>query len=421
MRFGCRDLHGAQKAIRLERNGDGTIRTFKRGCVCASPFKDLKKLREIAHRRKILWYNLRMKNLMVKRRFTRMQAVATLALATSVLFLLTDIPFLSEYLFARGITRWLSGLIGLIANAVPFSLYEIAAILLIVGAVLLITELIVLLRRKQFARIRKILYRLLLIALGVLFAFGVLYAPLYNRSSVFEALGLSPVKVTQENVYAAAEYYIDALNGLSARMERDEDGNVLPEVSFSELADILNGEYAAQGSGYFSPYYVRPKKVALSELMSYLGITGIYIPFFAEANVNICIPTYVLGTTMAHEMAHAKGVSQESEANMTAYVLCIRAENDFLNYSGLMSAVSVLLNALPEEEYTVLRGKLDDAVLQEYRNASAHYAKYEGAIQEISEFFNDLFLKSNGVSSGIRSYGQTTQCLVSLYLQLTEK
>ena len=86
-----------------------------------------------------------------------------------------------------------------------------------------------------------------------------------------------------------------------------------------------------------------------------------------------------------------------------------------------MSAVSVLLNALPEEEYTVLRGKLDDAVLQEYRNASAHYAKYEGAIQEISEFFNDLFLKSNGVSSGIRSYGQTTQCLVSLYLQLTEK
>lgn len=381
----------------------------------------MKKLREIVHGSKLLWYNLTMKNLMAKRRLTRTQTVAALALATGILFLLADVPILSEYFFARGFTRWLSGLLGLISNAVAFSLYEIAAVLLIFGAVFLIVEMVVLLRRKHFARVRDGLYRLLMIALGVLFAFGILYAPLYNRNSVAEALGLPSVNVTQESVYAAAEYYIEELNGLSARMQRDEDGNVLPKHSFTELADILNGEYAAQGGGYFSPCFVRPKKVALSELMSYLGITGIYIPFFAEANVNVCIPTYVLGTTMAHEMAHAKGVSQESEANMAAYVLCIRAEDDFLNYSGLMSAVSALLNALPEEEYEILRGKLDGAVLQEYRNANAHYAKYEGAIRDISEFFNDLFLKSNGVSSGIRSYGQTTQCLVSLYLQLTGK
>ena len=42
---------------------------------------------------------------------------------------------------------------------------------------------------------------------------------------------------------------------------------------------------------------------------SYLGITGIYFPFYAEANVNVNIPVNELPTTMAHEMAHAKGVS----------------------------------------------------------------------------------------------------------------
>ena len=342
-----------------------------------------------------------------------------LALAAAVLFLFADIPVFCEYLFARGVTRWLSGLLGLISNAVPVSLYEIAALLLVFGAVFLLVRLAMLLRQKRFGRMREVLCRLLAAGLGVLLAFGALYAPLYGRKTVFDALGLPETHVTREGVRAAAGYYIEELNALSARMRRDEDGNVAAAHSLAELSDLLNAEYGRQGGGYFSPYFVRVKGVALSVPMSYLGITGIYIPFFAEANVNTCIPPYALGTTAAHEMAHAKGVSRENEANAAAYVLCICAEDDFLNYSGLMSAVSVLLNALPEEEYAALRATLDGAVLREYANAAAHYAKYEGVVQNVSEFFNDLFLKSNGVSSGIESYGQTAQCLVALYERLS--
>ena len=37
----------------------------------------------------------------------------------------------------------------------------------------------------------------------------------------------------------------------------------------------------------------------------------------------------------------------------------------------------------------------------------------------ISSFFNDLFLKANGVQAGTGSYGQTTGSLVALYQSLT--
>ena len=121
---------------------------------------------------------------------------------------------------------------------------------------------------------------------------------------------------------------------------------------------------------------------------------------------------------MAHEMAHAKGVARENEANIAAYVLCITAEDPYLQYSGLMNAAAVLINSLPEEEYEELRSRLAPEILREYSNAGAHYAQYDGWIDRLSSFVNDLFLKSNGVPGGTRSYGQTAQSLVALYVKL---
>ena len=349
----------------------------------------------------------------------RLLKLCAVAAVTTVVYILANIPAVAEAVFARGVTRWAGWLLSRITNFISVSFYEWIAVLLVLGALALIVLLVVWLCKKNFARVRGALYRLLLAGLCVLLAFGVLYAPLYDRNSVYSALGLEEREVSEEDVFAAAEYYIAQLNGLSAAFSRDGEGNILPPHGFEETADLLNAEYDKLSGGYFAGYEVRPKQVVLSVPMTYLGITGIYFPFTAEANVNVNIPAYELPATMAHEMAHAKGVSQEGEANLTAYVLCLRSENEYLQYSGLMNAAAVLVNALPEERSSALREKFAPEVLQEYANASAHYAKYDSFLDDLSSFFNDLFLKSNGVESGTRSYSQTTRGLVALYYELS--
>ena len=343
-----------------------------------------------------------------------------LGVAVVVVYVLANIPVLAEYFFARGITRGSGWLISRVTNYIPVSLYEWTAVLLIMGAVALVVYFIVLLSKKRFARAGVCLYRLGITALSVLLAFGFLYAPLYNRKSAAEALGLSEAAVTEEKLYSAAEYYVLRLNAVSARLARDEKGNVIPTHTFSEIADLLNAEFKKLDSDYFAGSEVRPKEVALSVPMSYLGITGIYIPFYAEANVNVNIPAFEIPNTMAHEMAHAKGVSKENEANVVSYTLCIRSDDLYLNYSGLMRAAANLLNSLSKEDSQTLRERLAPEILQEYRNENEHYAKYEGWVDRISSFFNDLFLKANGVPSGTRSYSETTRSLVALYEQLTQ-
>lgn len=353
-----------------------------------------------------------------KGRFTPAQKIIIAALAACFAWLLAQIPVLAEYLFARGVTRWLAGLLSLVSGIFPFSLYEIVAVLLILGAVALVVYICTHLSRARRKSLLPVLRRLAAALVAVLLAFCLLYAPLYNREGISSALGLPEVQVTAENAYAAAEYYVERLNALADDFERDGEGNILPPHSFAETAELLNARYDSLQTDYFSPYEVRPKAVALSVPMSYLGITGIYFPFTGEANVNVNIPAYELPVTMAHEMAHAKGVGRENEANVAAYVLCITAEDEYLQYSGLMNAAAVMLNSLPEEEYAELRARLSPEILREYSNASAHYAQYDGWLDSLSAFFNDLFLKSNGVPGGTRSYGQTAQSLVALYEKL---
>ena len=352
------------------------------------------------------------------RRPQRLRVLAALALAAAIVFLLAEIPAVAQSFLAEGVTRRLSRLIGRITNYIPVSFYEITAVLLILGGVSCAVFLVIDLCKKRFSAALTILYRLCVALLAVLLAFGLLYAPLYERAPVASAFGLPATEVTAENLYDAAEYYVEELNAVSARMERDAQGSAVCPHTFNELADLLNAAYDAVPGDYFAPYEVRPKAVALSVPMSYLGITGIYFPFYAEANVNVNIPAGDLPVTMAHEMAHAKGVSTESEANLAAYILCICSEDDFLRYSGLLDAASRLLNALPEEQYSELYSRLSEEVRTEYRNANAHYEKYEGILDRISLFFNDLFLKSNGIPSGTRNYSETTRSLVALYESL---
>ena len=348
-----------------------------------------------------------------------MQKICIAAIGACFVWMLGQNPVLAEYLFARGITRWLQGLLSAVTGVFPFSLYEIVAVLLVLGAIALIVYVALHLTRDRRRSLIPLLRRLAAAAAAVFFAYCLLYAPLYNRSSVSNAIGLSEVPVTEETVSAAAEYYVGRLNALAAEMERDTDGNILPMHTFAETAALLNECYNSLRADYFSPYAVEPKAVALSVGMSYLGITGIFFPFTGEANVNINIPAYALPVTMAHEMAHAKGVARENEANITAYVLCITAEDPSLEYSGLMNAVAVLLNSLGESEYRELYETLAPEVRREYANASEHYARYDSWLENLSSLLNDLFLKSNGVAGGVRSYGYTVQSLVALYVQLS--
>jgi hypothetical protein len=104
-------------------------------------------------------------------------------------------------------------------------------------------------------------------------------------------------------------YLTDKANELRGQVSEDENGRmILPDgISESFRRAHLGFEGASGRYAELGGRYGRPKAVLLSHFWSYTGVSGMYFPFTAEANINIKMPHYMIPSSTLHEMAHQRG------------------------------------------------------------------------------------------------------------------
>jgi hypothetical protein len=250
-------------------------------------------------------------------------------------------------------------------------------------------------------------------------AFLLLWGLNYQRPPLAVLAGLGPA--------AAAEVPLDELEALSVELVasanearrgvgEDERGRAALEGG---VAETLRRAVAASGAAAraypaLQAPFARPKPVLLSTGMSYLGITGIYLPFTGEANVNVIVPASQLPFTACHELAHQGGVALEDEANFLAYAACLRHPDADFRYSGAFNAALYALNALAGvDRARATRVALwSPAVRRDIEELRAWNERYRGPAETAARAVNDAYLKTQGVDEGVRSYGRMVDLLV---------
>ena len=153
-------------------------------------------------------------------------------------------------------------------------------------------------------------------------------------------------------------------------------------------------------------------------VMSGLDFTGIFCPFTAESNVNMDSPACLLPATVAHELAHQRGIAREDEANFIAYLVCISSDDAYIRYSGYLNMfeyVGSALNGADSSRYQAIFGELDRRIYYEEVSYSEFYAKYRHSkVSAVSNVVNDTYLKLQG-TPGAQSYGMVVDLAVAYY------
>lgn len=239
----------------------------------------------------------------------------------------------------------------------------------------------------------------------------------YRRTSFSEESGIIPIEYSAEELKEICVQLTEELNELSDQVLRNEEGIMVLSVDEGEQAisamRSLGEEYES-----LSGYYPRPKKLIVSELLSYQGLSGIYLPFTVEANYNGDMIPYNMPFTACHELSHLRGFMQEDEANFIAFLACIRDENIDFQYSGYMLGWTYCMNALyrmDDESWREVRGLLDKTIEKDLLANNEFWDHYEGVVSEVSNQMNDLYLKANGESEGVQSYSRIVELIVAYY------
>ena len=317
------------------------------------------------------------------------------------------------FTYYTSFSRAALGVIAEVTGWVPFALWE--ALL----AVLILWALYTLVRDVAAGRILRWLSGLALGVSALAFAFVALWGLNHYDVGAAEKLGLSVREYSVQELTDATRFYADQLNALAGSVARGADGCAALD-DFAALAARAGDGYTALGERYtlFSGGTARVKKLAAWPLYSRFGTTGIYVCLTAEASVNP--DTYVawLPFTMCHEQAHGKGVAAEDEANFCAYLACMESTDAQFRYSGALAAFVYCSNALNKADAAAaadIWAGLDAGALADLRAANAHYAQYEGKVQDAAQSVNDAYLKAFSEEAGVQSYGEAADLLIAWY------
>lgn len=182
------------------------------------------------------------------------------------------------------------------------------------------------------------------------------------------------------------------------------------------------GEEAMESLGTrfsrLSGHYPFPKPLINSWILSVQQVTGVYSPFTIEANYNRDTPYYDIPFTVCHELSHLRGYMQEEEANFIAVLATIGSEDTYFNYSGYVSAWVYAGNALAKADkakFSELYLSINPYTRQDMMYNNEFWDRYETKVSEVHEELNDAYLKYNGQSQGVQSYGHVVDLMLSYF------
>lgn len=326
-------------------------------------------------------------------------------------------PAIVESIYSTRLYPILSRIFGILFGWVTFSFAEIFIILLVV---LIPVGLIVQIARHRHAAYHAINYVVsLLCAASILyFLFIGVWGLNYYRLPLGDTLGYDVRDSSTQELVSLCESLISDANELRIGLDSDEAGVLILSTSIDEVMQNVNDSYEdfSANNPTFRGVYSTPKKILLSEKMCYTEITGIFIPFTAEANVNVAIMPMSLASTAAHEAAHQRGIAKEDEANFLSYLVCRDYGDRYMQYSGTMLALTHSMNALSATDVNLYR---ETALLYEYgvsTDLKADYLfwqQYKGKIADAAKEVNNTYLVSNNQEDGTKSYGRMVDLLLA--------
>jgi hypothetical protein len=346
-------------------------------------------------------------------------------LAYGASHLMRRAPQVAESVYGQGLAPWIVAVLSRISGLVPFSIAEVAFVLYAAWlAVLGVRGITVYVRRRRTLRsvLRGGAQRALLHGGCLVTAFYLLWGFNYSRAPLTDRLGWPAWEgVEADEIVRLAEQSVEDANRSYRTLHGDGDAGLptgFPD-SRSELERALARGWDLAGAhlGLSVPDGPRgsTKWPLASELMARFGISGIYVPFTAEAHVIRGLPAVSAVQGMAHEQAHQRGIANEAEASFAGFVAGALSPDPLARYAAALFAsrqLMIVLARLDRDAYQRLVDEYVPGVRRDLSDVREFWQRYRGVGMTIGSAVNHRYLRANRVPGGVASYGLSVRLLI---------
>jgi hypothetical protein len=133
------------------------------------------------------------------------------------------------------------------------------------------------------------------------------------------------------------------------------------------------------------------------------------MPFAIEGQIDEGLHPIQYPYVMAHEFGHSYGFTDEGVCNFLALLACMRSDLPVVRYSALRSYWIYLardVRRLDEDIYRSAYQRLPRSVIVDYAAVREQMDLFPDILPDLRDLMYDTYLKTNGVTAGLSSYGQ---------------
>lgn len=349
------------------------------------------------------------------------------------IWLVADLLLLAAFFLTRGQRAWMNALaahvtgplrrrIGDLCYRTNLSVMEVLCGILAVFAAAYVIGSIAAIARAKGSRLRRVYSAVLgavCVALTIYAGFCFLWGVNYYTDSFQDKSGICAEKVAKDDLYRVTAYFAKRLSDTAGQVTRRGSGQFA--VPRNQIFQESTAVYSAVEREYpFLKFPDRvPKRVHFSKVMSLLDFTGVYCPFTGESNLNVDSPASLLPSTIAHELAHQRGISSEQECNFLGVLASTTCGKADYAYSGWLLGYIYLGNALysaDRAEWKTVYSALPVMVRVDLDANNAYWDQFHNStVKKVSNKVYDSFLKGYGETKGLQSYGTVVDLLVAYY------
>ena len=324
--------------------------------------------------------------------------------------------------FADRITTPLKGALGRLCALTSLSVMELLYVLAGAAALVYVVGSVIAVVKARGRRGRRAYGAVLLAAdvcLTVYALFCLMWGVNYWTDSFQDRSGITAQPVAAEDLEAVTAYFAQQLADTADSVPRDENGvYAVPKEQILAESRLVYGGVTEQFP-FLDFRDTGVKAVRCSRFMSIMGFTGVYFACIGESNVNVDSPACLLPSTVAHELAHQRGIAWEQECNFLGVLASVTSGMPDYVYSGWLLGFIHLGNALYEtdpEAYWAIRNALPETVSADLRDNNAYWDQFrDNMVEKVSDTVYDAALKSYGDANGMRSYSMVVELLVAYY------
>lgn len=318
--------------------------------------------------------------------------VITLAVVFVIEIIFSYCPFLYEVLYFRGLYQGIR-----VAHDFSFGLLPLPSLYLI--TIYFIWYFFRDVKRNMSswlsAALRFIIWAVIFFYLG--------WGYNYNQEKLSSRLSLDPPALDSTYISQAFLKQTKAIYALKDSMTGQKSQYFFIENGIRKHQEALLKKWDIPTYGRVRVRYLWPG------FLLHFRTSGIFIPHASEGHIDGGLYVKQHPFTMAHEMSHGYGITDESEANFVAYMTCLQSDQLDIIYSAELAYWRYLARyykSFHPDSWSEFYDNLDARLIQDLNLINIHISKYKDWMPKYRDIIYDNYLKSHGVKAGIRSYDQ---------------